>query len=61
MVALQDTKFFGKKKIGCKKRLFRRRDGPRGSQEEKKTKSIQKRQGHSEIPGGLREKGDEDK
>lgn len=34
--------------------------GPEGAKK-KKIKSIQKRQGHSEIPGGLREKGDEDK
>lgn len=40
MVALQDTKFLGKKKVGWKKRLFRRRDGPRGSQEEKKSKAY---------------------
>lgn len=35
-MALQDTRFWEKKKVAWKKRLFRGRNGPRGSSEERK-------------------------
>lgn len=61
-MALQDTRFWGKKKLGWKKRLFRGRDGPGGSSEERKMKAYGRgRDTMSEVPGGLREKRDEGK
>ena len=38
-MASQDTRSWGKKKVGLKKRLFRERDEPRGSSEDRKTKA----------------------
>jgi len=40
-MALQDIRFLGKKKAGWKERLFRGKDGPRGSTEEIKTKATE--------------------